>query len=314
MKYYITIRIDRSIVTDYLKNLDNFISEIIFFIDIKSISRGFYVDNVIMYEVSNYFDGNAPRKFLDELREFCYFTYNNFRDYRPRFVIFYDNGKNIQNKSIFKDYKSNRIRGDPEINNLRKSLMKHYLDLSKKLFTINGVSTVIDSGDYECDFIPYYLIGEFIYDNNDILNIILSYDKDLLQCCIFENTIQLVPPVARNSKFNIYNKYNCIKYIYKNFGEGILDASHIPLILAISGDIGDNIHGIDRVGPKRACDILTKIRSNNINDLSKYLSDEDFNIVKFNYELISFDKQIERIPIYVLNRIKSDFEKVWRRG
>ncbi|MEM4385552.1 MAG: hypothetical protein QXD03_03285 [Candidatus Anstonellales archaeon] len=312
MKYYITSKIERRLIVDYLKNLDDFISMIIFFIDIKSFARGFYVNDVMMYEASNYFDGGKPIRFIEELRNFCYITYDNFIDYKPRFIIFYDNGKSLQNKSLFSGYKSNRIGPDPDIDNLRKSLMSYYLDLSKRIFTIDGVSSVIDSEDYECDFIPYYLIKEFTSKKSNILNVIISYDKDLLQACIFNNTIQIVPPINRNYSFNIYNKNNCIRYIYKKFREGILDASHIALILSISGDPSDNIRGVDGFGPKKACDIIIRSKSKSIEELSRYFNIEEFNIIKFNYDLISFDRQIERIPIDVLEKIKSEFKTIWR--
>jgi len=172
------------------------------------------------------------------------------------------------------------------------------------MFTRKDLSKVYYLREYESDLIPYYCIknGIFDSDQDDVLNVILSIDKDLLQVCEFTNTIQCITSFVKdptnrrfNIKFDIFDRDNAIQYINKKFKRGILTAGYIPMILSLSGDKADNIPSIskapynpnnEKVGGTRAIDMIINYSiPASVYEL-KWCLDKMPDIIKNNFEFI----------------------------
>ncbi len=217
--------------------------KLIFFIDLLSISKGLYNKDNVFMELKTYIETRKPSETLvDEYRQFLNRLYVEFKQFNPFFVTFYDDGKNIQNTSISSSYKGGRASsemfGSNDEYELYKDIKKLYMIKIEERCNVEGFGKVYYLKEYESDLIPYYCITNELYESamSDVLNVVISVDKDLLQCCQFTNTIQVtnrfMPSKVGNKRLNIkvYDDKNAIEYIYPKFKSGILTAKHIPLI------------------------------------------------------------------------------------
>jgi len=298
-------------------------TNIIFYIDLPSICRGFYNKQVIDLELANYFETKQlPELFFDEARNFYDRLLHEFNRYSPKFVTFYDSGECLQNKTIYKAYKGDRSKVVDTIlledteRELFKRIKNYYFEDFIPRFSIPGLSKVIYTAEWEGDLVPYYIISNNLLNscNPRTLNVILSTDKDLLQTCVFKNTIQcstLYKKSVGKLEFHVLSDSNAISYIYSNFKRGLLTAKHIPLILALAGDKADNIPGIPRVGDATAIKMIVSEGMEPIfHEQSplpfKYEKHRDM-VIK-NFKLISFDEQLKRIPFTYLTTLKKELE------
>ncbi|MCK9439486.1 MAG: hypothetical protein WC188_03955 [Candidatus Caldatribacteriota bacterium] len=321
MKYYIKYAIKYSLIYDILQKLNK--KKINFFIDLQSIAKGFYNKDVVLVELGRYATENKVSDILiDELKNFLNDLFVHFKKYDPFFTIFYDDGFCQQQKAIDGAYKAGRSFQNIIVDNhdieLFRQIKKYYYLKIEKQFTIKDLSQVYYLREYEADFIPHYCIRSGLYDSDDIdvLNIILSVDKDLLQTCQFKNTIQCITSFKQNLnkrgfqiQFDAYDDDNAISYINKKFKRGILTSKYIPMILAIGGDKADEIPGIPKIGPTRAIDLI--INHNipiTINELKAKLNlmpdiiKSNFELISKNYKMISFDEQLKRVSKNIMHR------------
>ena len=214
-KYYIKWPLNYNYILKILE--DNKKEKINFFIDFNSICKGFYKAETILYEISEYSEHGEPSgKLISEFRDFLNNLYKVFKKYDPMFCVFYDNGWNTQNKSIMPTYKSgrhisNHIPGeDPYMTDLFRKIRDYYYNRVVTDFMKEDLCYVHYDKEYETDLVPYYCIQNDIFDSAqlDVLNIILSLDKDLLQtCCVpisgnkeIKNTLQSVTTFKANKE------------------------------------------------------------------------------------------------------------------
>ena len=311
MRYYLKYQLKYQLIFDVLKQTKK--KKINFFIDLQNISRGLYNKDVIFMEINRYVtDNKISDIYIEELKEFLNNLYSRFKQYDPFFILSLDDGVCSQNTAVQSNYKHGRnnkniIVEDDEIEVFRK-IKTYYFNEIEKQFNKKDLSKVYYLKEYESDFIPYYCITENLFDSkeNDVLNVILSVDKDLLQCCEFNNTIQCATTFhgsqrgQKQIKFGVYNNVNAIEYIYSKFKQGILTAKYIPLILSITGDKADNVMGIQGIGPAKACKLITNERlpyeliKKDLRTYPKIIQD-NFEKIQSNYQVISFKKQIERV-------------------
>lgn len=316
MKYYIKYQIKYQLIYEMLYKLNK--RKINFFIDLQSIAKGFYNKEVVLVEIGRYAtEGKISDILIYELKDFLNGIYNNFRQFDPFFVLFYDDGYCSQQKSIDSSYKSGRstlqllMDNDQEIE-LFRHIKKYYFQKIKTDFTKPDLCDVYYLNEYEADFIPHYCVTNGLYDSdsNEVLNVILSIDKDLLQTCKFNNTIQCITSFVKDVQkggfkinFETFDNDNAICYINKKFKRGILTAESIPMILAIAGDKSDGIEGIRGIGRVKASELIInhdipltikelKLKLDSMPDIIK----NNFKLIEKNYKMISFDEQLSRVP------------------
>lgn len=312
---YLKYRIPYELINQKIQLYKN----LVIFIDLNSIARGFYNRDVIISELNNYVEfKKLPTLLINELKTFLNNLYQNYKQYNPKFCIFYDLGLHEQNKSVSNSYKSNRTNEsktyiiNDEERDLYYQIKHYYFEEIYKQFNIKNLCKVIFLQNHESDFVPYYFIKKYEYNQSlDTLNLILSVDKDLLQCCQFKNTFQAISVYIKSeSRIDsiLYDDLNAIKYIAKSFvPDGIITSKYIPLILAIAGDKNDGIMGI-----KKGLGVINAIKM-----IKLYNFPNDFNStfplptdilpyklkLQTNLSLISFERQISRIPQTVLDSI-----------
>jgi 5'-3' exonuclease len=289
-----------------------------FFVDLQSIAVGFYNKNNVFMELSHFVDnGNPSDTLIQELKDFLNRLYKSFKRFDPYFIIFYDDGYCQQNRTIFTEYKCARsnlktvLMHDEEVE-LFRQIKKHYYQQIEEQFTKQDLSKVYYLREYEADFIPYYCVVNELFDSkdSDILNIILSNDKDLMQTCQFTNTVQCTVTYNKKNRIeqrtpcNVWDDSNALQYIKNSLKVGLLTAKYIPMLLSIAGDRSDDIPGIKSIGPKKAFDLIVnnniphrieEVKSNF--SLMPDVIKSNIDIVERNFKLIDFGKQIERLSI-----------------
>lgn len=267
-------------------------------------------------EVGNYLQTKQmPTIYPKELKEFLNNIYSKFKYYSPKFVLFFDGGQCLQNTTISKFYKEERESQkyfylEEAYKELMNNIKSFYLNEVNARFNKPNLSCVVASQEYEMDLAPHYVITRKFLNSRDpeTLNIILSIDKDLLQTCRFENCIQAVSTYRKSTgiELKLYDKFNAMSYIYKNFSRGGLTAEYIPLVLAMASDKIDGIKGIPRVGPATAIKLIQLYNLPSVIKDDTVLPDklkEHHQLIITNLKLTSFDEQIKRIPQTELNKI-----------
>ena len=284
---------------------------IIFYIDLQSICSGLYNKNNIFFEINHYIENKTiSNSFLTEYRDFLNTLYTKFKFLNPFFITFYDDSKNEQNASLSSSYKFGRtsvkdiIYDDAQLN-LHYEIKKYYFSSIEEKFTKEHFGKVFFLHKYESDFIPWFCLSENLYNSCDpnTLNIILSVDKDLLQCCQFNNVIQCTNkffPSRDKNKFEItlYDDLNAVDYIHKDSG---LTSKYIPLILTIGGDSSDKIEGLKGYKYTKAIKLIKSYNlPHKISDIRqlKIIPDDitnNFKYLETCYKMISFEEQVKRV-------------------
>ena len=308
---YIKTVIPYSKINDILRTQK--FQNVIFHIDVQSISKGLYQKNNIFFEIDYYINNKIPATCLiDEYKALLNKLYKIYRQYNPFFVSFFDDGVNQQNTTISSSYKNGRSLHSDFLQNdeteLFKKIKTNYFIELEKHFEKPHLSKVYYLKNYEADFIPHYVIMNNLFNslNPNTLNIILSNDKDLLQTCKFTNTIQVTNRFfasklgKKQLGIDIYNDSTAIQYIYKNFKIGQSTAKHIPLLLALMGDKSDGIPGLKGIGAAKAIKLIQNynlpsslIELKQCTNLPTIITD-NFKLVVQNYQLTSFEEQLNR--------------------
>jgi len=317
-KYYIKYPLDYKLLHNVLETTGK--KRLNIFIDLLSICRGLYKKEVIFLEVNHYLvEKKISGLLIQELKEFLNNLYRHYKKYDIFIILFFDDGICQQNRMLDSQYKSGRsidnliFDDNANFTDLFRKIRKYYYHQIVELFNKEDLCSVQYIPQYECDIIPYYCGKYNIFDSSDsdLLSIILSHDKDLLQTLEFPNFLQLISSFKRDEetgKYKVYNRAfdrkNAISYIYPRFIEGILDARYISLLLAISGDKSDNIpNAIPGIGISKAIKLLTENNiphsideiKNKLDIMPSVLKNNIDAVIK-NYKLVSFSEQIKRLP------------------
>lgn len=315
-KHYIKYPLDYKKLFRILQVLNK--KRVNFFIDIQSISTGFYNKNNVFMELTHYVDNNKVSDiYINELRDFLNGLYRSFKKYDPFFVLFYDDGYCQQNKVLYSNYKTGRaniqmvLMHDEQVE-LYRQIKRHYYKIVEERFNKPDLSKVYYLREYEADFVPYFCVVNDLFDSksDDILNIILSNDKDLMQTCQYQNTVQctvtynLTKSIDQRTPCRIFDDVTAMSYIDKKLVKGMLTSKHIPMLLAIAGDKSDGIPGIKGIGPVKAANqiinwnippTIDELRPI-VGNMSSVIQD-NFDLISLNYKLIDFSKQIERVSV-----------------
>jgi len=313
---YVKSSIPYKLIDQMLWNMQK--TKIVFHIDLQSISRGLYNKNNVFYEINHYMENDKPSdRYVNEYRDFLNNLFIRFKNYNPFFVTFYDDGHNSQNVSISNSYKGGRsklsdvIEEDEELL-LYRRIKKRYFEEIEKCCNIDNVGKVYYLKEFESDLIPFYVIKNNYFEAGEpyTLNVVLSNDKDLLQCCQFTNTIQItntfIPDERGYSKLRMecWDNNNAVTYIYRKFRKGSITSKDIPLILALAGDKADGIKGIKGIGPKKAINLIENfdipsdpMELENYSKKLPIIIKDNLEMVIRNIKMISFKEQIKRTII-----------------
>jgi len=299
--------------SDVYRELSKGYKDIIIYIDVAGISKGFYSTTTIRYEVAQYANTQElPTIFLQEMQEYLKLLYEKFKQYNPKFVLFHDLGQCQQNVAISSDYKgdrraatsSQRFMVEEEQMRVFKLLKSYYYESLTEKFQIPNYCYTVDLKEYESDLTPQLIIREGLLGstNPTTLNLVMALDKDLIQICKFPNVrmaASIYFKAKRRLDMKLLDNENGLEYLYPKFKRGILNAGHLPIILAMSGDKADSIYGLKNVGYAKAIKLATQYFSDiyEFNSQTKWPMElEPYKelLIK-NFKMVDFDSQISRL-------------------
>ncbi len=220
-----------------------------------------------------------------------------------------DYGRSVYHNSIWGKYKENRIinqtqltQYDEEFSEIRKKNTELAENVIKKLPNVYFYFLRM----LEADFIPYYLITRK-FNNPEILHIVCSNDHDMYQILSKPNTIQLFRYQSENKILT--EKTALLKFLGVNnqsvdsktktiekFNK--FDLNYLSSMMAVIGDIGDNVPGVDGFGPKRTLSLFDNIDI--IKELIGSPNEIEDRISSGGYFLKSFDSN-------------KDYGKLWNK-
>jgi DNA polymerase-1 len=151
-------------------------------------------------------------------------------------IVFMDLGGAQRQSAIREDYKANR--GETP------DALVPQIPFIKRLTQLMGVGPVEKEGVEADDLIGSWC-KRFSEEGHQAK--IVSADKDLAQCLIFDGVTQLLPPPTANPRLG-WRPLD-VAGVEKKFG---VTPKQVPDYLALIGDTADNIPGIKGVGPKTA--------------------------------------------------------------
>jgi len=181
------------------------------------------------------------------------------------FEIFFcsDKGGSVYHTNIDSQYKANRKIGYVDLPDYYTDLVnirRQNFELAEKLLNKIPCMNVFLLKFLESDFLPYYVIDRHYPDDN-ILNIVLSNDKDVYQACFGENTFMLYKNRGTTfllDKNTVVGKYLGVDKASQKIKEKRVkelrefDMEYLAAMMAIIGDAGDGIPGIKGIGPVAA--------------------------------------------------------------
>lgn len=152
-----------------------------------------------------------------------------------RLVVCWDGGKSAHRVAIYPDYKERRSGRSDDTHSA--------FAIAKEFLTLAGVHHVEVEGVEADDLIAHYWRTK----GNDDRLIILSGDKDFFQL-LDGWTEQVRPgtgPTDRWTSNRVRTEWGC-------------KPEHIPYVMALTGDSGDDVPGVHGIGRKTACKLLGK--------------------------------------------------------
>lgn len=233
--------------------------------DLKNISTGLFVEEVVKEIVENTeINQMTDTNIFQSTLYFCaWWRYYGLKYNVPCDIyISTDVGASCYHKSINKKYKYRRAITPTPLSDYQEQLSQirtiNTEMLERTLCKIPNVH-LFYLKFLESDFVPYYLITRKFKDESDTLHIICSSDKDMYQILSLENTVQIYK--NRGTKYMI-DKNTCLVNYTKNAKGSVnsqintqsnidsFDINYIPMLMALVGDVGDDVPGIKGVGPK----------------------------------------------------------------
>ena len=234
------------------------------FIDLKNALQALYMKDTIqnIIDLSNIpynIDDKEDTSIFVSIVSFIAFhkMYSLKRDLNLNMYFFMESGESTYHTQIDKYYKFRRKLSN--IHGLSKNDRHTFFRvLRSNLSLVNSACNYMPNihvfylENMEADFIPYYLIKRKLVNLENTANIIYSNDHDLYQC--LDDDVYIFSKVYKNKK--ILRKGQAIKQYLKADN---VDDNYLPLIMAILGDPGDDVKGVDGIGKKIVIDVIEDV-------------------------------------------------------
>jgi len=232
------------------------------FVDLKNVLQSTYMEHAIV----NIVESTKKSRVVDtsifsSLISFLSFhkIYGIKRGINTKFVIFFESGQSYYHKNISKTYKISRaiddLYGLDKVDrDLFFSVLHANFQLIEKACNRIPNLSVVRLSHLEADFVPYYILTRKLFENNgDTGFVIYSNDHDLWQC--LTDNVFVFSKAGKNKKIIKHGK---IISEFCKVDSNIPD-EYYPLAMSIIGDVGDDVVGINGVGPKRFLDLFEEL-------------------------------------------------------
>ena len=236
--------------------------ELNIFIDLKNNLQTTYMKHA----VENIVESSKQSRFVDtsvfsSLISFLSFhkIYGVKRGIETNFIVFFESGHSSYHKNIDKNYKVSRKIDDlygldkKDKDLFFQTLQANFQLIEKACNRLPGVR-VVRLPNLEADFIPYYALKRnLVKRGNGIGNIIYSNDHDLWQCLDHDTVI--FSKAGKTKK--IVKRGNVLKMLLKK--ENNIPDEYLPLAMSVIGDPGDDVTGVNGVGPARFLEVFEEL-------------------------------------------------------
>jgi len=232
------------------------------FMDLKNNLQTTYMEHAIV----NIIENTKKSKYKDSSIFSSIISFLNFhkiygikRGIDVNFIIFFETGPSYYHKNISKQYKISRQIDD--LYGLKREDRELFFEVLQSNFALidkacNKLPSVkvIRIPNFEADFLPYYLLSrkKVPYDG-ETCYITYSNDHDLWQCVAKDSYI-----FSKSAKFKKIIKTGTVMRHYLKKKTNINDA-YLPLAMSIIGDTGDDVTGVENVGPARFVEVFDKL-------------------------------------------------------
>ena len=163
-------------------------------------------------------------------------------------IIVCDKGSSSYRKSIYPDYKANRKeKFENQTEEERLAFEEFFAEFEKTLLQIETIYPVLRFDSTEADDIAAYIVTQIKkYPVTDVWLISSDKDWDLL---VNEYTSRFSYVTRKEVTFdNWYTHYDCEPEQYIS-------------LKCLTGDTGDNVKGVEGIGPKRASELVKEYGS-----------------------------------------------------
>lgn len=177
-------------------------------------------------------------------------------DLKPDYLaVSFDVAGGTFRDEVYDGYKAHRVKADQELYD--------QIPLIYEVVQAFGIPIYVKEG-FEADDVIGTISSDVVKNKKDIINIIVTGDKDLLQL-VDDDRTEVYLLRKGMSDFHLYNE----KEVYNKFGFGpdlMVDYK------ALRGDSSDNIPGIKGIGEKIATQLITQI--GDLLEIYKQLKDQ----------------------------------------
>lgn len=197
-------------------------------------------------------------------------------------IIVCDMGSSRYRKEIYPEYKANRKKkAEEQTPEEKKQFEKFFEEFERTMLQIQTVYPVLRFDKVEADDIAAYIVNSVVkYPITDVWLVSSDKDWDLLVCPYVSRFSYVTRKETTYDNWNTH--YDC-------------EIEEYISIKCLTGDTGDNIKGVDGIGPKRAADLVKEYGSAldivaNLPIKSKYKYIQTLNasgdIILLNYQLM----------------------------
>jgi len=241
------------------------------YVDFKNACNSLFIEDVVNELVYNTNStGNLDTSIFQSTLFFSSYWKQFAYYYKiPNCNIFfsYDVGDSYYHLNIDEEYKKNRkisCTTTPEFfEDMFKIRNQNCLVAEKICNRIPNVYFFILK-HMESDFLPYYLQTRH-FNDSDTFNVICSNDKDLLQNIRGNNNVMVYKNkgdsfmVTEDSvllKYTNLHKYSNKNIMSKSRKLSQIDLDYLSAMMAIIGDSGDDVKGVNKIGPMKIIDMF----------------------------------------------------------
>jgi len=242
------------------------------YVDFKNACNSLFIEDVVKELVYSTDTNSTMDTCIFQATLFFSSYWKQFANYYniPNCNIFfaYDIGESFYHMNIDSKYKQSRRISPtalPEYFEDMTKIRNHNCLLAEKM--CNRIPNVyfFILKHMESDFLPYYLQTR-VFNQEDTFNITCSNDKDLLQGIRGNNSIMMYKlrgQVAMIQESHVLPKYTKLgKYSNKTIGDKIhklpkMDLDYLSVMMAVIGDSGDDVQGVNKIGPMKMIDMFS---------------------------------------------------------